>query len=340
MEKTMQVQAGGKLYLAGEYAVLVPGQSAIIKNIPIYMTASVKVAPEIVIQSDMFDYQAGLEPDRHYAIIQQTILHFADFLQKRAADLPAFSLAISGKMERQGVKFGIGSSGSVVILTIKALAAFYHLDLSADTVFKLAAYTLLKKGDNGSMGDVACIAYDDLVYFTSFDRQQVKSWIKNESLQSVLQKDWGYCIEPIKSALNVDFLVGWTKEAALSSEMIRLVQGAINPYFLTRTQEQVQELKRAFLKGDKTKVKEALTAVSRLLQDLHPAIYSDKLLLLKQAAHGLDAAAKSSGSGGGDCGLALSFSPEATKILSERWQAAGIELLLLEHVRTNDESKR
>ena len=40
--KMTKVQTGGKLYIAGEYAVLTPGQTAIIKNIPIHMTAVVK----------------------------------------------------------------------------------------------------------------------------------------------------------------------------------------------------------------------------------------------------------------------------------------------------------
>ena len=45
--KTISVQTGGKLYIAGEYAILTPGQTAIIKNIPIYMTAQVREARTI-----------------------------------------------------------------------------------------------------------------------------------------------------------------------------------------------------------------------------------------------------------------------------------------------------
>ena len=40
--------------------------------------------------------------------------------------------------------------------------------------------------------------------------------------------------------------------------------------------------------------------------------------------------AKSSGAGGGDCGIALSFDSKASQILVERWQAAGIEVLYKE----------
>ncbi|EGV06821.1 phosphomevalonate kinase family protein [Streptococcus constellatus subsp. pharyngis SK1060 = CCUG 46377] len=48
----------------------------------------------------------------------------------------------------------------------------FDVPLSADETFKLAAYVLLKRGDNGSMGDVACIAYEDLIYYQSFNRKK------------------------------------------------------------------------------------------------------------------------------------------------------------------------
>ena len=39
MREKINVKTGGKLYIAGEYSVLTPGQSAIIKNIDIFMNA-------------------------------------------------------------------------------------------------------------------------------------------------------------------------------------------------------------------------------------------------------------------------------------------------------------
>lgn len=63
----------------------------------------------------------------------------------------SLSLEITGKMERDGKKFGIGFSGIVTVLTLKALSAFMSWTVSWSS-FKLASYTLLKLGDNGSMG--------------------------------------------------------------------------------------------------------------------------------------------------------------------------------------------
>ena len=328
--KTISVQTGGKLYIAGEYAILTPGQTAILKNIPIHMTATVKEAEKITLFSDMFDYATNMTADNNYALIQQTILTLADYLGKSIFDLPAFELKITGKLERDGKKFGIGSSGSVTVLTLKALSAFYALDLSADIIFKLASYTLLKLGDNGSMGDIACITYDDLVAFTSFDRQKVSEWIATEDIQTVLAKDWGYRIEVIKAALPCEFLVGWTKQPSISKDMINLVKSAITADFLKATEEQVQLCKKALQTGEKAIIKTSLQKVSDLLLGLSSAIYNDKLTALKAAEEGLDVIAKSSGSGGGDCGIAISFSENDSRELINRWQKVGIEILYSE----------
>lgn len=333
--KTISVRTGGKLYIAGEYAILTPGQTAILKNIPIPMTAIVKEAEKISLFSDMFDYATDMTADKNYALIQQTIVTLATYLDISLHDLPAFKLDITGKLERDGKKFGIGSSGSVTVLTLKALSAFYELKLSADTIFKLASYTLLKLGDNGSMGDIACIAYDDLVAFTSFDRQKVSTWIATEDIKTVLAKDWGYRIEIIKPALLCDFLVGWTKQPSISKDMINLVKSAITRAFLEDTERNVQICKQALQMGDKMAVKASLQKVSDLLLGLSSAIYNDKLKALKSAEKGLDVIAKSSGSGGGDCGIAISFSESDSHELAQRWQKAGIEILYQE--RLSDE---
>ena len=84
------------------------------------------------------------------------------------------------------------------------------------------------------------------------------------------------------------------------------------------------------MSGDKEKIKSALQNVSDLLLSLSSAIYIDKLKDLKAAEEGLDVIAKSSGSGGGDCGIAISFSESDSHELAQRWQKAGIEILYQE----------
>lgn len=327
---TISVQTGGKLYLAGEYAILTPQQTAIIKSIPIYMTARIAQSDRIELFSDLFDYPVGMADDSKYRLIQESVRTFVAFCHLSPEELTPFKLSISGNMGKNGKKYGIGSSGSVTVLTLKALAAFYGITISKNLLFKLAAYTLLKLGDNGSMGDIACIAYDDLIAYTSFDRERIAADIAKHSLDTLLEMDWGYRIEPLVPKVKADFLVGWTAQPALSSQMIKDLKGRVTSAFLEETRAAVEQARKSLTTGDKVGLIKALERVSDLLVDLSPAIYTDKLLDLKVASQGLDAVAKSSGAGGGDCGIALSFKADDTVVLKERWQQAGLELIYQE----------
>ena len=332
MKTSARVQTCGKLYLAGEYAVLTAGQPAIIKAIPIYMTAEIQAASAYRLTSDMFEHSANLESDPDYALIQETVGAMNTYLLALDYQLQPFSLKISGKMERDGKKFGIGSSGSVVILTLKAMAALYELDLEPELLFKLASYVLLKRGDNGSMGDLACIAYEDLIYYRSFDRELIRKRMDKVDLLQLLAEDWGFEIRSIKPRLAMDFLVGWTKQPAISKDLVNQVKSAISESFLTGSRTQVDALERALLAREKLAIQSSLEKASQLLERLSPAIYTDRLKVLKEAAEGLNCVAKSSGAGGGDCGIALSFDVTSSKQLIQAWQAAGIELLYRERM--------
>ena len=334
------VKTCGKLYWAGEYAILEPGQLALIKDIPIYMRGDIAFSDSYRIYSDMFDFAVDLTPDPAYSLIQETIGLVQDFLSYRGKDFRPFSLEIRGKMEREGKKFGLGSSGSVVVLVVKALLALYDLLVDQDLLFKLASAVLLKRGDNGSMGDIACIVAEDLVLYQSFARQKVATWLEEEDLATVLERDWGFSISQVKPALDLecDFLVGWTKEVAVSSQMVQQIKQNIDQTFLSSSKETVATLVEALEQGKAEKIIEQVEAASQLLEGLSSDIYIPSLRQLKSASQGLQAVAKSSGAGGGDCGIALSFDAQSTETLKNRWADLGIELLYQERIGHDDKS--
>ena len=200
-----------------------------------------------------------------------------DFLVYRGQTLRPFSLEIRGKMEREGKKFGLGSSGSVVVLVIKALLALYNLSVNQELLFKLASAVLLKRGDNGSMGDLACIVAEDLILYQSFDRQKVAAWLEEENLVTVLERDWGFSISQVKPTLECDFLVGWTKEVAVSSDMVKQIKQNINQSFLSSSKEMVTALVEALEQGKTEKVIEQVEVASKLLESLSADIYTPLL---------------------------------------------------------------
>ena len=333
------VKTCGKLYWAGEYAILEPGQLALIKAIPIYMTAEIKISDAYRLYSDMFSYSVDMRPDSSYALIQETVALVEEYLTDQGVDLQPFSLDIRGKMEREGKKFGLGSSGSVVVLVIKAMLAFYERPAERDLLFKLASAVLLKRGDNGSMGDIACIVSEDLVLYQSFDREKVAQWLEEEDLPTVLARDWGFSISSVEPALKFDFLVGWTKEVAVSSHMVKQSKNNMNASFLQASKETVTNLVKALEAGQEEKIMELLEQASQLLEGLSSDIYTPSLRQLKDASRDLKAVAKSSGAGGGDCGIALSFDQNSTTLLKKRWADLGIELLYQERIGHDDKSE-
>ena len=332
------VKTCGKLYLAGEYAILEPGQLALIKAIPIYMKGKITFSDSYRIYSDLFNFAVDLTPNSDYSLIQETIALMNDFLADRGQILRPFSLEIRGKMEREGKKFGLGSSGSVVVLVIKALLALYNLSVDQNLLFKLASAVLLKRGDNGSMGDLACIVAEDLVLYQSFDRQKVATWLEEEKLATVLERDWGFSISPVQPTLDCDFLVGWTKEVAVSSDMVKQIKQNINQNFLNSSKEMVTCLVEALEQGKTEKIIEQVERASKLLEGLSADIYTPSLRQLKEVSQDLQVVAKSSGAGGGDCGIALSFDEQSTETLKNRWANLGIELLYQERIGHDDKS--
>ena len=333
------VKTCGKLYWAGEYAILEPGQLALIKAIPIYMTAEIKASNDYRLYSDMFSYSVDLRPDSSYTLIQETVALVEEYLTAQGVELHPFSLEIRGKMEREGKKFGLGSSGSVVVLVIKAMLAFYERLADRELLFKLASAVLLKRGDNGSMGDIACIVSEDLVLYQSFDREKVADWLEKENLQVVLARDWGFSIRSVEPALKFDFLVGWTKEVAVSSHMVKQIKENMNSSFLQASKETVANLVKALEVGQEETIIDLLEQASQLLEGLSSDIYTPLLRQLKNASQDLKAVAKSSGAGGGDCGIALSFDQDSTTLLKKRWADLGIELLYQERMGHDDKSE-
>ena len=326
--KTNIVKTGGKLYIAGEYSVLIPNQSAIIKSIDIFMKAEIKFSEKYSIYSDMYDYSVTLEEDdKNYSLITETVNIVNEYLQLKGIYIKPFNMKITGKMEKNGKKYGIGSSGSVTVLTVKAMSKLYSYEISEEELFKLSSYVLLKRGDNGSMGDIACISYENPVMYTSFDRNLIKEKMKNSSLAEMINLEWGYKIEKIHCPEKYEFLVGWTGIPSISGKMIIEVKNSINSDFLEKSEEIIRNLKNGIEQGNKEIISENIEENGKLLSLLHKKIYSQKLLELVESAEGLDICAKSSGAGGGDCGIAISFNKNDTEKLLERWESKGIELL-------------
>ena len=134
----------------------------------------------------------------------------------------------------------------------------------------------------------------------------------------------GFSISQVKPTLECDFLVGWTKEVAVSSHMVQQIKQNINQNFLSSLKRNGGFFGRSLGAGESRKSIEQVEVASKLLEGLSADIYTPSLRQLKEASQDLQAVAKSSGAGGGDCGIALSFDEQSTETLKNRWADLGL----------------
>ena len=157
-------------------------------------------------------------------------------------------------------------------------------------------------------------------------------------MRAALRAPWpGLEITPLPAPAGLDLVVGWTGEAASTPLLVADVRARRGrpsyERFRTESDRVVGGLTTGLAGGDPAAVLTAVRAARRLLADLGRtlgvAIETPALARLCAAAETVGAAAKSSGAGGGDCGIALV--PDGTDLdpMLAAWAEAGIDRLPL-----------
>ncbi|SEK62631.1 phosphomevalonate kinase [Carnobacterium iners] len=356
----IEVSAPGKLYIAGEYAVVEPGHPAIIVAVDQFITVSLEQTKHV---GSITSFQYGNLPilwrrhndqlvlDKrenpfHYILAAITVTEkYAKELNK---ELAFFSITIDSELDSSnGRKYGLGSSAAVTVATIKALCQFYNLDSNDELVFKLAALAHLSVKSNGSCGDVAASVYGGWIAFTTFDRDWVASQQKKEqySIKELIDNDWPLLsIKPLTPPRDLRLVIGWTGSPASTSDLVDEVTNQRNrdknayDNFLKDSKQCVNQMIEGFQHNDIQMIQQQIRKNRELLikmsQDTGVIIETPALTQLCNVAEQYHGAAKSSGAGGGDCGIVLFNRREGLLPLMTAWEKEGITNLPL-HVYTN-----
>lgn len=349
--QTITTRVPGKLFLAGEYAVTCLNHQAIIAPVPRYLTVELIQSTENTIYSTQ--QQIQLEWLRHcgavvplddnvYPSITKTIEIVETYVkqayaseQKPFAPL-TFELFIDSQLDDKatGKKYGLGSSGALCVAVTKALLQAYGIHDTPLRVYKLAVITQLALQSNGSFGDIAVSAFQQLIHYQNVSTQWLHKQLETTCLLEVVAMNWNdLIIEPIQWAANNYFLVGWTNSPASSQQLVDAIahvkQTDAFYSFLTASNACVQQLKTALHHNDKDGIQHALQRNQSLLEALSPAIDTPLLQQLRTLAASHGAVAKISGAGGGDCGFAHVTSQQQQQAICKAWQTANITPLFL-----------
>lgn len=350
----VKVKVPGKVYVAGEYAVVEAGYSAIITamNSFIYLNLSESRKESGQIYSKGFtdepvqwkrvDGKIQLAHSSQALTYVLSALHTTeDYLQELGLPPKQFDLTIESELDHTGgQKFGLGSSGAVTVATVQALLLFYEVEPTDLLVYKLSVLAQMTLGINSSFGDLAASTFTGWIRYTNFEREFVKQLLTSQAIKDIVETSWPMLeIQRIDVADHLNLLIGWTGSPASSDHLVGEVQerksqtGSQYTDFLQMSQAAVDELTKALSVGDEKNIARGIRknreALNQMGQQTNVAIETPQLQTLCEIALTHGGAAKTSGAGGGDSGIAFIFEEEKVAAVEKDWQAAGIQRLPL-----------
>lgn len=272
--------------------------------------------------------------------------------------------------KKSGKKYGLGSSAAVTVAAVRALCKWYGLTLATPELCKLAiiASSLVKK--SGSGGDVAASTYGGWVMYRAYNREWLKAEVEmiesgDSSLHELLQKKWPrFVVKRLKVGASLRLLVGWTGSPASSAELVGSVKSGVKSGvkseasgtlsvnniaktyaktyaknyedFCVQSEKCVQKIANALENGDFNALLSGFAQNRALLKDLGEItgtlIETPKLTQLIEVANSAGLPSKTSGAGGGDCGIAIALAQDFDAVanrIKDEWQKSGIEALNL-----------
>ncbi len=352
--KLITEKAPGKLYIAGEYAVVENGYPAILVALDQFVTCSIEESAAEVgkiisrqyhnnaLQWHRLGEQMVVDNrDNPFSYILSAIKVTEEYARSFARELRIFDLHIDSQLDSDsGKKYGLGSSAAVTVATVKALCHFYNLPVTKDEIFKLAAIAHFEVQGNGSLGDVAASVYGGWIAYHSFDRQWLAQQRKYLDLRTLVDLPWpDLKIESLKAPSNLQLLIGWTGKPASTSQLVDKIslfkarQQKEYRQFLEDSKHCIQRMVEGFHNADLESIKNEIRYNRELLKQLgtNSGVHIETPVLNKlcQIAEDFGGAAKTSGAGGGDCGIVAIDRDSNFKQVLKKWAANKIEQLPL-----------
>ncbi|MFD4880275.1 phosphomevalonate kinase [Streptomyces sp. NPDC058420] len=393
--RTVVRRAPGKLFVAGEYAVVDAGNPAILVAVDRYITVTVtgapgspdalgasgglagpggpggspapdglgtlttdrSPAPDVTISSDLTPHPTawrwhtgrlvlhgpgdGAQARAGLAHVVGAVETVGALLAERGLRVPELGVAVSSGLHEGGRKYGLGSSGAVTVAAVDAVAAFCGVELSAGARYRLAMLASARIDPKGSGGDLAASAWGGWILYRAPERDFVLDLARRVGIARTLAAPWpGHEVRRLPPPAGLRLEVGWTGEPVSTASQVAGLQRrggrpgtAARQRFTRASNRLVEAAAGALERGDDAgllaQIRTARQELARLDEAVGLGIFTPRLRRLCEAAETVGAAAKPSGAGGGDCGIALLDAAASRHICQVRrhWTAAGVHPL-------------
>lgn len=349
----LRERAPGKLYIAGEYAVVEPGEPSVLVAVDRFITAELTESEHRgSIVSDQYgrlpvvwtreDDRVVVDQDHPpYDFVLSTITVVEQLVTELGREPRFYDIAISSELDDvSGRKFGLGSSAAVTVATVRVLNRFYDLRLNELQLFKLALLASMRVSPSLSGGDLAASTFGGWIAYTAPDRDAVRVRYHEQGVAALLEHEWdAFSVRRLPAPAGLRLLVGWTGQPASTERLVGSVQNRkwaeARHYrrFLADSRDCVTGLIAALDRQDTQSIMAAIVRARDLLGTLARnaglTIETPELRALCETALEAGAVAKSSGAGGGDCGIVLAPQSADVNRMLRAWEQRDIRHLAI-----------
>lgn len=346
----VMAKAPGKLYLAGEYAVTLPGQPSIIMAVDRFVTVNLDPRTDALISvtSNLLGHRElsssellTVALDDDWRLVLRTLQLIQTYAIENGQPFTGLTVSIDSQLTMAGQKLGLGSSAAVVMALIKAYVALSELPMSSIQQYKLGALATLTTPNfkAGSMGDLAAATFGGIIRYQKFASPVIFNWLdQHRYVSEMLAATWpDLVIEPLALPADWSLLVGWTGSPADTQALLEsgdlTDRDAAKQLLAQNTAPLVGMIETGLRQADFDKVRAAMQLSQEQLfayaSRVGLAYVTPALLSLLSIATEAGAGAKISGAGGGDNGIALTNDATVATAIRDAWQRAGITPLPL-----------
>lgn len=332
--------APGKLFIAGEYAVVTPGEPAILIAVNRFITVTLT--------------ETHTPKSReHSPHVTAAIRAVEELCAERNITQQPFEVNIHSELESpDGRKYGLGSSGAVTVALVSALDQLYKLSLSQFERFQIALLSILDISPSASGGDVAASTYGGWLLYHSPDRTSLKLIREQEGITAAMNaSEWDVCVlQSLEAPQNMKVLVGWVGQPAATHELVDHmrnqdeIQRFTEKELLPRNRNIISELQNLLPEWSKecdVEIRKARTLLNELAQVAKIPLETAELRTLCDIAERYGASAKTSGAGGGDCAIAFASKDVNIAAILRDWKSRNFtDLQLAVHTFTGDRHGR
>lgn len=345
-----RVAAPGKLYVAGEYAVVTAGQPAILIAVDRYVSVTVtpaEPAPVDTPTAQLLAHDHGIAAAKNktfgtdYALAAWLVMD-ALRAERNIQRIPADLHFSSTLRSDTGEKYGLGSSGAATMAVVTAFNELYDLRLSVIDKIKLGILASIEISPKSSGGDLAAGALGGWVYYQAPDRDNLARVLTDNT--GVTEAMTGPAWIPMRARriptpTDIQVLIGWTGSPAETDQLVSQATSngaglSWDDAFLRPSAANVNSLILALAEEKfpliHVGIRTARALLARMADHTATLIETPQLTTLIESAELLEGvSAKTSGAGGGDCGIVLAEPTVDPAVIYNTWQQHGIQPLHL-----------